>query len=340
MRRLKTTIDLAECESISNDALRRLILPSLKECGAAYLANHGLDPQLRSQALSACSAIHSVPDSLKRSYDVSSSTGARGYFSTYGNDVSSSGDQQMLKPQIRTYGSFELGNDSHQRSDIESEILFAQNAWPPVGGAKETIELYIRQMLLLSGRLFRLFERLLALMPGYFSERTLAPVYQLRLMEYRCIELDDDPSSHLSLGMHTDYECFTVQLESSSALEVMTRDASMWLSVEPPPDGLVLLVGDLMEVISDGLIESVLHRVSMNVGVRHTCIFFAGLDPDVEFSRVGSHRFRAGDHLLARTLENFPHLKARCENGEIVGPAGCGQGNPFRRDKLARIKQK
>lgn len=333
---LKTEINLSECEQLSSDYLQTTIVPALVSCGAGYLYGHGISQEKISQILQTCKALHELSEPEKLDLDVSHSRGARGYFGA--KDIifpkSLRPDTSPVVIQRRSYSSFEVGNEKNQPHGLEDEILFAQNVWPANPDVRNTVESYLKDMLVLADKVQRFFVRMLHLPTDYFLERTKYPVYHLRLIAYAADLVSERPG----LGAHTDYECFTFTVESTSGLEVMNRSGT-WLSIPPRKGAIVFLAGDLMEVTTGGQIESVLHRVTNCAKRRYSCVFFMGLDPDVNLSpakKPGRNDLylRVGDHLLTRTLENFPHLRSKVEKGDIKPPTGFGRGNPFKARKL------
>ena len=72
-------------------------------------------------------------------------------------------------------------------------------------------------------------------------------------------------SSILGISSHTDHSIITIILESTSGVEIMDfTDNSAWKSV-PATDGtLKVLVGNHLEILSNGLYKSVFHRVVPN----------------------------------------------------------------------------
>ncbi|CAO2186476.1 unnamed protein product [Urochloa humidicola] len=73
------------------------------------------------------------------------------------------------------------------------------------------------------------------------------------------------PEPELTLGMpaHSDYGLFTLLLQDKvEGLQVMHD--GRWLTVDPIPGSFVVNVGDHLEIYSNGLYKSVLHRVRVN----------------------------------------------------------------------------
>ncbi|KAL2928595.1 putative 2-oxoglutarate/Fe(II)-dependent dioxygenase [Bienertia sinuspersici] len=71
-----------------------------------------------------------------------------------------------------------------------------------------------------------------------------------------------DPKSTIGLSAHTDGTVITLlmQFDNSGGLQVMHKDNKYWLSVPWPTDALLLNVGDIFEIMSNGRVQSSWHR--------------------------------------------------------------------------------
>ncbi|XWS26915.1 hypothetical protein CRYUN_Cryun26dG0071200 [Craigia yunnanensis] len=73
-----------------------------------------------------------------------------------------------------------------------------------------------------------------------------------------------DPARAIGLAPHTDSSLLTLLYQGSvSGLQVY-RDGAGWVAVEPVEGTLVVNLGDLMQIISNGKFKSVLHRALVN----------------------------------------------------------------------------
>ncbi|CAI9302524.1 unnamed protein product [Lactuca saligna] len=74
------------------------------------------------------------------------------------------------------------------------------------------------------------------------------------------------PKPHLVLGLppHSDYSCITIVLHSSCGLEIMDATDGTWRLVPDVHGALQVHVGDHVEVLSNGLYKSMVHRVTVN----------------------------------------------------------------------------
>ncbi|KAL3499713.1 hypothetical protein ACH5RR_038806 [Cinchona calisaya] len=66
---------------------------------------------------------------------------------------------------------------------------------------------------------------------------------------------------NIGVQPHSDHSIITILLQSSSGLQVKEKTKKKWISVPELKGSLVVLVGDRLEVLSNGKYKSVLHRV-------------------------------------------------------------------------------
>lgn len=313
------TIDFAKTITDQSKDWEDKVLSLLTRCAVAYIAMSPPHKAVIDEIFQLCREIHALPPEEKEKYRIEYSDGVRGFYAG-----------QDCELQTRAYESFEIGNEVAS-SGLGEGILFAPNIWPQ-RGMKETVDRYLQLMLRLSRSMEELLVRLLKLPPEFFVVRSKRPFYQVRLIDY--LYSADVVGT---LGAHTDYECFTFLVQSCDGLEVMDCDGQ-WHSVPAEGGRMIWLAGDLTEMISDGAIRSVLHRVRVGGQRRQSCVFFKGLDTDVTLTGrlVPVPSLKVRDHLLGRALENFPHLRRKVERGEISPPPGYGLGNPFKRTKILK----
>ncbi|KAF8400727.1 hypothetical protein HHK36_014027 [Tetracentron sinense] len=72
-----------------------------------------------------------------------------------------------------------------------------------------------------------------------------------------------DPNRAMGLAAHTDSTLLTVLYQNSTSGLQVFRDGS-WTTVPPLPGALVVNVGDLLDILSNGRYPSVLHRAVVN----------------------------------------------------------------------------
>ncbi|KAK3165042.1 hypothetical protein QOZ80_1AG0028220 [Eleusine coracana subsp. coracana] len=119
-------------------------------------------------------------------------------------------------------------------------------------------------------------------------------------------------------GEHTDPQIISV-LRSNSVpgLQVALRDGSCWLPVQPDPDALFVIVGDTMQVMTNGRYRSARHRVvvaseASGKRARLSMIYFAGPAPWERIAPV-SELVREGEASLYRSFTWGEYKAAACK---------------------------
>ncbi|KAK8991011.1 hypothetical protein V6N11_062037 [Hibiscus sabdariffa] len=69
-----------------------------------------------------------------------------------------------------------------------------------------------------------------------------------------------DPDRAMGLAPHTDTSLITVVNQFNTGGLQVYQDGAGWVPVEPVEGALVVNVGDLMQIVSNGKFKSVLHR--------------------------------------------------------------------------------
>ncbi|KAM4111339.1 hypothetical protein ACJW30_05G059700 [Castanea mollissima] len=73
-----------------------------------------------------------------------------------------------------------------------------------------------------------------------------------------------DPDQAMGLAAHTDSTLLTIlHQNNTSGLQVL-REGTGWVTVDPVQGALVVNIGDLLHILSNGLYPSVLHRAMVN----------------------------------------------------------------------------
>ena len=201
------------------------------------------------------------------------------------------------------------------------------NIWPSealLPGFYDGVKQYYSKVLQLARHLFRLFALSLDLEETYFDHLTTHPGGIGRLLYYppqpSSIQLSDaerEIDGKLGLGAHTDYECFTLLVNSSApGLEILfppselTDNKPIWRPCPVRPDTLTVNVADFLMRWTNGMYKSTIHRVVTRPGMgeRYSVPFFFSINYDSEVQplpekAVGSSKFKpmkAGEYVLER----------------------------------------
>ncbi|XP_057503783.1 gibberellin 3-beta-dioxygenase 1-like [Actinidia eriantha] len=73
-----------------------------------------------------------------------------------------------------------------------------------------------------------------------------------------------DPDRAMGLAAHTDSTLLTILYQNNTSGLQVLREGTGWVTVPPVPGALVVNLGDLIHMLSNGLYQSVLHRVVVN----------------------------------------------------------------------------
>lgn len=161
------------------------------------------------------------------------------------------------------------------------------NLWPKeedLPGFYAEVREYYSAVLDLSRHLFRLFALSLALPEDHFDHMTTHPGGIVRLLHYPAPK-SAPPSTgsaaeeQIGLGAHSDYECFTLLLASSTpGLEIL-KPSGHWHIASHIPDAFIVNVADFFMRWTNGVYKSTVHRVvNRSQDVRYSVPFFFSIN--------------------------------------------------------------
>lgn len=288
-----------------------------RDTGFLYIRGHGVEPRLienlkhRAQAYFAQTMEQKIRDYIGNSINHS------GYVPE--------GEEQFEAGTIDNKEAYDIGFDFLPLEGRRP--MLGPNQWPALPGFRDDIKAYYDAVIALSNTLFEGFAIALGLAEDAFSKRVTTPPSQLRLVHYPFNP--DAPVDRPGIGAHTDYECFTILLPTAPGLEVLNGDGD-WIDV-PIIDGtFVINIGDMLEVLSNGIYVATSHRVRRVSEERYSFPLFCACDYDTLIEPVAElistelpSRYESlvcGDHLYAQTLQTFAYLKQRLASGELTLP--------------------
>ncbi|VVB03385.1 unnamed protein product [Arabis nemorensis] len=95
-----------------------------------------------------------------------------------------------------------------------------------------------------------------------------------QVMAVNCYPTCPEPELALGMPPHSDFGSLTILLQSSQGLQIMDRNKN-WVCVPYIEGALIVQLGDQVEVMSNGIYKSVIHRVTVNKDVKR--LSFASL---------------------------------------------------------------
>lgn len=198
--------------------------------------------------------------------------------------------------------------------------LLGPNQWPEMPGFREDVQAYYQHVTAIGGQLFRAFALALELDETYFDAHLRHPPSQLRLIHY---PYDATAEERPGIGSHTDYECFTLLAATAPGLQIVDKQGQ-WIDVPLVEDTMIMNIGDMMEILSNGRYVATRHRVKKVKEERYSFALFHSCDYDYVVAPVvrgEAPRYaplKGGEHLFNQTAQTFAYLKRRIASGELV----------------------
>jgi isopenicillin N synthase-like dioxygenase len=226
------------------------------------------------------------------------------------------GEEQFDTPVRDLKEAYDIGCD--YLPEAGRRPLLGPNLWPAMPGFREDVTAYYRHVADIGRQLFGCFALALGLPEDHFAPVLRNPPSQLRLIHY---PLDTAAEDRPGIGAHTDYECFTLLFATAPGLQVIDREGE-WTDVPLPGHGLVLNIGDMLEILSNGRYLATRHRVRKVAQERYAFPLFHACDYDhvvAPLAGQGPPRYApvsSGEHLYAQTARTFAYLTRRHAGGE------------------------
>jgi len=198
--------------------------------------------------------------------------------------------------------------------------LLGPNLWPDMPGFRDDVQAYYRHVTGIGRLLFRAFALALGLPEDHFHAVTQNPPSQLRLIHY---PFDPGACDRSGIGAHTDYECFTLLFPTAPGLQIVDMQGN-WVDVPLIDSTMIMNIGDMMEIMSNGRYVATRHRVKRVAEERYSFALFHACDydhvvtPVVQGEVPRYEPLKGGEHLFNQTAQTFAYLKRRVASGELV----------------------
>ncbi|CAI6292288.1 unnamed protein product [Periconia digitata] len=282
-------IDLSASFTDSLDARKAVASQIRQACttsGFFYVSNHGVPTP----------TLEKILDQAKRFYteltkeqkqDLHIKKSKYGYGWEPSEYTSIAGDVETKEGWNFGYeaGLDKTGGDGKYRNLDGSEGK--ANLWPneeDLPGFYNGVKEYYSAVLELARHLFRLFALSLDLPENHFDHMTTHPGGIARLLYYPAPKSDVTAQSaskeeEIGLGAHTDYECFTLLLSSSTpGLEIL-KPSGKWHQASYIPNAFIVNVADFLMRWTNGVYKSTVHRVvNRSNEVRYSVPFFFSIN--------------------------------------------------------------
>lgn len=296
----------------------RQLADAAHDVGFMQLVGHELGGR-QQRLLEVTRQFFALPEADKMKVYIGNSNNHRGYV-PFGEEIMASG-------QPDTKEAFDLSLDlpAEHPEVLAGTPLLGPNQWPELEGFKDGVMAYYNAAFELGKVIFRAFAVGLGQDPDAFLRYVSVPPSQLRLLHYPPNEAAEDRPG---IGEHTDYECFTLLKPTAPGLEVFNTDGQ-WIPVPYNEDALVLNIGDLLELWTNGYYVATSHRVKKVSQERYAFPLFFTVDYATEIAPLAAFKGNedarpiiSGDHLRAQTMQSFRYQIERLQSGEARLPDG------------------
>ncbi|KAL2489705.1 2-oxoglutarate (2OG) and Fe(II)-dependent oxygenase superfamily protein [Forsythia ovata] len=225
---------------LHHDSVIKQIHEACRNFGFFHVMNHGISDSVIEEALNVNSNFFGLPVAMKEEFN----------------------SDDVQKP-VR-FSRLQIGCHENEMLSRDFLKLYAHplhhfvNLWPsnPLK-YREKMGMYATEVRKLGIELFGAIMESLNLSPTYLKQNFEQGVQIIGINSY-------PPCSGSSIktgtAAHTDHSIITILLQSSPGLHIMDRSDGAWKSDLKTKGSLKVLVGDHLEVISNGLYKSVLHR--------------------------------------------------------------------------------
>ena len=293
-----------------------------RDVGFFQMVGHGIDGSLREGLIHQAKRFFAQSEAIKMERYIGLYHHHRGYVPP-GEE-----SPDPAKPDMKEAFDLAFELPSDDPDVMAGTPLLGPNPWPDLDGFKEPVAAYYDAAYHVGRALMGGFAMALGLAPQQLLQHVNKPPSQLRMIHYPYNPNAEDAQG---IGAHTDYECFTLLLPTAPGLEVMNGKGE-WIDVPFKEGALIVNIGDMLEIWSNGEFVATSHRVRKVKEERYSfplffaCDYHTVVEPLPELvARHGQARYsalKAGDHLFAQTIQTFRYLRERLAKGEIALPEG------------------
>lgn len=291
-------------------AVARELDRACAQAGFLYIEGEQLDPALFRRLLARADAYFALDHDAKMKSYIGRSANHSGYVPV--------GEEQFAGAPHDLKEAYDVNCD--YTSAEGRRPLLGPNTWPDMPGFREDVQTYYAHVTGIGRQLFRAFALALGLNEGHFDAHLRHPPSQLRLIHY---PFDDDAEDRPGIGAHTDYECFTLLFATAPGLQIVDKQGQ-WMDVPLIEGAMVMNIGDMMEILSNGRYLATRHRVKKVKQERYSFPLFHALDYDYVVAPVTRREapryapLKGGEHLFNQTAQTFAYLKRRIATRQLV----------------------
>jgi isopenicillin N synthase-like dioxygenase len=260
------------------------LMAGLKDYGFIVMVDHTVDDRLTKKAYELIHEFFQLPVETKRNYVCKAGGGQRGY-TAFG--VEHAKDNQY--PDLKEF--WHVGREKLVNEKFRP--MFPDNVWPTeVKEFRETMLALYNALDTTAGIVMDALGLGLDVPQDYFRTMLRDGNSILRPIHYPPID-PRAPKNAVRSAAHEDINLITVMVGgTTSGLELLDRDGK-WMPVHNNEKQLVVDSGDMLQVLTNGIIPATTHRVVNPTdfnSTRYSMPFFVHPNPDTMLTCVPSCR--------------------------------------------------
>ena len=246
--------DFRKHDGGSREAFVRSLGQAFTDIGFVAIKNHGLSDELTAQLYDCVRSFFSLPDEVKKKYEIESLHGQRGYTGR-GKEHAKGRDTADLKEF------YQIGQIVEDDDPVKES--YPANVWPKEVPEMEAVATKAYKTLEAAGQqLLQAIALYLDLDEHYFDSKVHNGNSIIRAIHYYPVENPDEvPADAVRAAEHGDINLITLLMGASAeGLEVLRRDGS-WIPITALPEQIIVNVGDMLARLTNDRLTSTIHRV-------------------------------------------------------------------------------
>lgn len=236
-------------------AFRADLLAACRDVGFFYLSGLNLRDGLVEELRATARAFFDLPEQDKRAIEMVRSPHFRGW-TRLGGELTLG--QQDWREQI------DIGAERQARTATADEpwnVLEGPNQWPDALPAlADVVGRWQYELERIARILVRQFALVLAQPAVMFEEAFARPSTLLKIVRYPGRAPEADPARQ-GVGAHNDSGFLTLLYAEPGSTGLQVQGDDRWVDVDPIEGTLIVNLGELLEVATDGLFTATMHRV-------------------------------------------------------------------------------
>ncbi|XP_014523727.2 protein SRG1-like [Vigna radiata var. radiata] len=294
-------IDLALLSCGNKDELFKLDV-ACKEWGFFQIVNHGVKKELVQKMKDAAAEFFELPIEEKKKYAMES------------NDIQGYGQAYVVSEEqiLDWYDALMLVTCPTQYRKLQ--------LWPKTPeGFKDVIEAYTSEVRRVSKEILSSLSEIMGMQKHVFLELNEESLEAFRVNYYPPC---NTPEQVLGLSPHSDTSTITLLMQDDDINGLEIRHQGGWVPVIPISDALVVNVGDVIQILTNGKYKSVEHRAVTNKNKKRiSYALFVCPEDDAEVEPLDHmidaqnpklyQKVRYGDYLrqsMKRKMEGKAHV--------------------------------